>query len=479
MNTGVPWPGLYSAEQRVLKIQTKLHRWAGEDPQRRFCDLFNLVADPAFLRVAWDRVRHNTGARSAGVDGMSARYVEQTVGVEVFLAGIRERLRAGTFRPRPVRERMIPKPGSGKYRRLGIPTVRDRIVQAALKSVLEPIFEQDFRPCSYGFRPRRRAQDAIAEIHYFGSRSYEWVLEADIKACFDEISHSALMGRVRTRIGDKSVLALVKSFLKAGILTELGSEEHSRAGTPQGGILSPLLANIALSVLDDFACTVWHNTMATPSQRAHRRQTGRPKWRPVRYADDFVIMVAGTEAHARQLRQQVAEVLSTMGLRLSEEKTRVVHLDEGFDFLGFRIQRHRKRGTQKRHVYTYPSRASVQRIVAKIRALTHRTAQPNLRILLGRLNSLVGGWCNYFKYGVSKKVFSYLRSFMWQRVAQWIRKRCQHLGWKTIRNRYMNGGWEITSQGVTLFNPASVTVRRYRYRAQRIPTPWSHATHAA
>lgn len=441
MNIGAPF-GQPVPGERVLEIQTKLHRWAGEDSQRRFCDLFNLVTDPAFLMVAWDRVRHNTGARSAGVDSLSAHYIERVTGVETFLGAIRRQLRAGEFRPQPVRERLIPKPGTSANRRLGIPTVQDRVVQAALKLVLEPIFEQDFRPCSYGFRPRRRAQDAIAEIHYLGSRSYEWVLEADIKACFDEISHPALMDRVRHRIGDKRVLALVKAFLKAGILTELGAEEPSRAGTPQGGILSPLLANIALSVLDDFAHKAWQSTMGTSGKRAWRRHTGRPNWRLVRYADDFVIMVNGTKEDAIQLRRKVTDVLSGMGLRLAEEKTRVVHLDEGFDFLGFRIQRHRKRGTHKRYVYTYPSRESLRRIKVKIRALTHRTAQPNLRILIGRLNSLLGGWCNYFKFGVSKRVFNYLRAFTWRRVAQWIRKRTQGLAWKTIRKRYMNNDWE-------------------------------------
>jgi RNA-directed DNA polymerase len=193
VNTGAPWPSPQEAEARVLEIQTKLHRWAGENEGRRFDDLSNLVCDPAFLLVAWRRVRENKGARTAGVDGESARSIETNRGVEAFLDDLRDQLKARTFRPQPVRERMIPKPGSHKRRRLGIPTVRDRVVQAALKLVLEPIFEVDFRPCSYGFRPNRRAQDAIAEIHYLGSRSYEWVLEADIEACFDSIEHTALL----------------------------------------------------------------------------------------------------------------------------------------------------------------------------------------------------------------------------------------------------------------------------------------------
>ena len=186
MNTGAPWPDLDEAERRVLRMQTKLHQWAMADPDRRFDDLFNLVYDPAFLVVAWNRVRGNKGARTAGVDGVAPRSI--VFGVEVLLVGLRDDLKAGRFVPQPVREKTIPK-ASGKVRRLGIPTAADRVVQASLKLVLEPIFEADFKPCSYGFRPKRRAQDAIAEIHYLGSptRNYEWVFEADIKACFDEI----------------------------------------------------------------------------------------------------------------------------------------------------------------------------------------------------------------------------------------------------------------------------------------------------
>jgi RNA-directed DNA polymerase len=237
VNTGGPsWPGLHSAQRRVLEIQAKLHRWAGHDRDRRFDDLFDLVADPAFLVVAWDRVRFNRGARSAGVDGQTAYYVETERGRDAFLADVREALRSRTFRPLPVRERLIPKPGSSKKRRLGIPTVTDRVVQASLKLILEPIFEADFQPCSYGFRPNRRTHDAVAEARYFTSRTYEWVVEGDIEACFDTIDHTALMDRVRRRVGDKRVLALVKAFLKAGILTQDGALTDSRTGTPQGGI---------------------------------------------------------------------------------------------------------------------------------------------------------------------------------------------------------------------------------------------------
>ena len=260
MNTDAPWPTLEQAEARVLGIQAKLHQWATDSPNRRFDDLFNLVCDPAFLVVAWKRVRGNRGARSAGVDGVAPRSI--VFGTEAFLHRLRDDLKARRFAPLPVRQRMIPK-ANGSLRSLGIPTARDRVVQASLKLVLEPIFEADFLPCSYGLRPRRRPHDAIAEIHMLASNRYEWVLEGDIKACFDEIDHRALLGRVRTRVGDKGVVALVKGFLYAGVLSEDGVTRDTKMGTPQGGILSPLLANIALSV----------STSTSPGP-------GRPTWQP-------------------------------------------------------------------------------------------------------------------------------------------------------------------------------------------------------
>jgi RNA-directed DNA polymerase len=216
-----------------------------------------------------------------------------------------------------------------------VPTIADRVVQAALKLVLEPIFEADFSPVSYGFRPGRRAHDAIAEIHMFGSRGYRWVLDADIEACFDRIDHTALMDRVRLRVKDKRVLTLVKAFLKAGVLTEQSGLKESDTGTPQGGILSPLLANIALSVLDEHVMAPWRpdGTMGTTYRRHARRNKGQPTWRIVRYCDDFVVLVHGHQPDVEALREDVAQVLAPLGLCMSPAKTRVVHMSEGFDFL--------------------------------------------------------------------------------------------------------------------------------------------------
>lgn len=236
MNTDALEWALMKAERRVLKIQTKLHQWAAEGSGRQFDDVFNLVCDPAFLLVAWARVRRNKGARTAGVDGQTAYYIEHR-GVEVFLDSLRADMKSGEFRPLPVRERMIPKPGTSRHRRLGIPTVRDRVVQAALKLVLEPIWETDFLPCSYGFRPGRRAHDAVAEIRIFASppHRYEWAVEGDITACFDEISHSALLERVRERVTDRRVVRLIKAFLRPESSRRTGDSRTPPLGPRRAG----------------------------------------------------------------------------------------------------------------------------------------------------------------------------------------------------------------------------------------------------
>jgi RNA-directed DNA polymerase len=428
VNTDGLWPDRETARWQVLKIQTKLHQWATDAPDRRFDDLYNLVYDPAVLVTAWHRVRGNRGARSAGVDGHTAAYITNVRGEDRFLADLRADLKARTFRPLPVRERMIPK-ASGK-------------------------------------------------IHNLASRSYEWVLEGDITACFDEIDHAALMGRVGDRIGDRRVLGLVKAFLKAGVLSEDAVERSTTTGTPQGGILSPLLANIALSVLDEHFAEAWQAMGATSSARSRRRHKGLATYRLVRYADDFVVLVSGNRAHVEGLRAETATVLAPMGLRLSETKTKIVHVDEGFDFLGFRIQRQPWRGMGKPTIYTFPTKAALASVKAKVRAATRGGTNQPLAALCRRLAPVLRGWTNYFRHGVSKRTFGYLRSFTWRRVVQWLRRKHSRATWQWLRRRYLPGWWPTEGQ-VSLFDPGSVTVSRYRYRGRNIPTPWAGVGTAA
>lgn len=486
VNTGaVCWPDPVLASVAVRSMQSKLHRWAGEDPSRRFGDLFNLVYDPAFLVAAWERVSANKGAKTAGIDKVTAAWVETVIGVGVFLGQIRDSLKSGRFRPVEVRQVMIPKGNTGKFRKLGIPTIADRVVQASLKSVLEPIFEADFQPCSYGFRPIRRPHDAIAEIHHLASvpRNYHWVLECDIRACFDEISHTALVDRLRVRIKDKRVCALVKAFLNSGVLTELGDREESPTGTPQGGILSPLLANIALSALDDHFARQWQQEMGTGKQRSKRKRNGHGNWKLIRYADDFVLMVSGDRHHAEALREEVAAVLAPLGLHLAPEKTHTVHIDEGFVFLGHLIRRQRKRGTRKHYVYTRPSKKAIASIKDKVKTKTYRsTRHMDLDKMITRLNRSLAGWANYFRYGVSKAVFSSADSHAWERLMCWIRAKYagrHRLGMKELRRRFCDQGWRFACNGAVFTGASSVTVKRYRYRGSKIPTPWTPKLEAA
>ena len=468
MNTGAPFPSVDAAHGRVLHFQRKLHEWASKDAERRFCDLWNLVCDPATLVVAWSRVSRNRGSRTAGVDAATRRHVEAR-GVDRFLTELREELRAGTFRPLPVRERLIPKRG-GK-RRLGIPALRDRTVQMALKLVLEPIFESDFYPSSYAYRPARRTQDAIAEIHHFTTRSYEWIVESDVEACFDRLSHCLILDEVRRRVKDKRVLGLIRAFLKAGVMTETGRLERTVTGTPQGGIASPMLANIALSALDRQYQADWQEMSRYQGRRQFLQRTGRVTYRLVRYADDLVLLARGTRAQAQALLEQLTERVEALGLTLKAEKTAITHIDEGFVFLGQRIVR-RPKG-HKRYVYTFVSREALTSVTRKVKALTGRsTTNLELSELIAALNPILRGWANHFRHAAAKRTFDYLGYYAWWRVGRWLRKKHPRLTWKQIERRYTSEG-TFAEKGIVLFNPGSVSVTRYRYRGARIPDPWT------
>jgi RNA-directed DNA polymerase len=283
------------------------------------------------------------------------------------------------------------------------------------------------------------------------------------------------MEQVRSRVTDKRVLALIRKFLAAGVMSELGTVTARPSGTPQGSILSPVLANVALSVLDRHFEKAW-TARRWHSQRARDRAKGVPSYRMIRYADDFVVLVRGTEAQARAIKERTAEFMAEqMRLVLSPEKTAITHVDDGFDLLGFRIVRRPWRGT-KRVAITFPSQRALREVTHRIKALTKRnTTNLSLDRLIHALNPILRGWTNYHRHAASSRTFAYLGHYLWRRVIRWLRKKHERLTWKQIRRRYWGHNW-TSHEGTRLAWPDEVKVTRYRYRGHNIPSPWTTTT---
>ena len=430
--------------EKVRQLQRQLYVCAKQSRTRRFHALYDRIYRDDVLWEAWGRVRRNGGA--AGVDAETIRAIEER-GVGEFLTEIAAALRAGRYRPSPVKRRYIPK-GDGKQRPLGIPTVRDRVVQMATKVVVEPIFEADFQPCSYGFRPKRSATQALETIREAANRGLNFVVDADIQGYFDSIQRETLLELLKERISDRRVLKLIRQWLEAGVMEE-GTVRETLAGTPQGGVISPLLANIYLNKLD----RIW---------AARCGQLGIL----VRYADDFVAMCR-TESQAREALRRIGLVMHRLGLTLHPAKTRLVDLrrgKEGFVFLGCMLRKRRsiQRNPRWHFLQRWPSPKATKKLRDRVREITSpRQSGKDVKQIIAELTPVLRGWGTYFRTGNADREFNQMDFFVLRRLRRWQIRR----GGQRLTKRAPFQGNQLYGMGLhrlrgTVKYPAQATCRR-------------------
>jgi group II intron reverse transcriptase/maturase len=438
---------------KVRALQHTLYRTAKADPGRRFHALWDKVLRRDVLWRGWVAVRANNGA--PGVDRATLDWIETEYGIDRLLDELSCELREGSYRPLPARRVYIPKPGTTEQRPLSIPAVRDRVVQAALKIVLEPIFEADFAPCSFGFRPKRGQHDALQVLVDETWRGRRWVVETDVADCFSAIPHDRLMAAVEERVVDQSVLKLLRAMLRAGVM-ESGVVRHPDTGTPQGGVISPLLCNVYLHRLD----RAWDT-----------RKLGVL----VRFADDLLVLCK-SEQQAVAALARLRQLLADLGLAPKEAKTRIVEVTvggEGFDFLGFHHRMVRSRGIHGRRgvefLARWPSDRAMQRARDQITKLTVRSRLLlPVEAIVEDLNSFLRGWANYFRYGHSAIRFDKLQQHARDRLALFIGRR---------HKRGRGFGWSVLAYQSTdacgLFNLNGTVI------APRANKPWREKPNAA
>jgi len=395
----------YTSFDKVRVLQRKLYLSAKEKPSKRYGILYDKIFRMDILREAWCKVRDNRG--SAGIDKVKIETIED-FGVSKYLRRLQEELKEETYSPKSIRRVYIPKdPSRTKMRPLGIPVVKDRIVQAAVKIVIEPILEADFQDCSYGFRPKRKPHDAIRMVRRHIVNGYTNVIDADLKSYFDTIPHDNLMKVIKERISDPKIIRMIRGWLEAGIMED---EEitFTAEGTPQGGVISPILANAYLNLLDrNWNELGWSN-----------------KAKLVRFADDYVIL---TKGDPRPWYEKMRKLIERLELTLNEEKTEVVKAEDGFNFLGMHFRRKQSRKS-KMWCYIWPSQKAMKKIRHKIKGVTNRDYTPTVEEIVSKINRKLIGWGNYFCFSNCAEHLIKLDNYVKQRIRIWLRRKHQKRG---------------------------------------------------
>jgi RNA-directed DNA polymerase len=439
---------------------------ASQNPHYRFKHLYDLLHWDRWICCAAEAVLARPGSRTDGVDGKTRDYFREHLVEQITL--IVKELKDKTYKPLPVRRVYIPK-ADGKKRPLGIPALRDRIVQEAIRMALDPIYECDFQPYSFGFRKGRNTMDAIAVIMplFNSSVKHYYVIEGDLKSYFDTVNHRKLLSILKKRISDKKLLNLIWQFLKAGVM-ENQLFATTEEGVPQGGIASPLLANIYLNEFDKWVETKWHQRTATERQKL--RAAGQGNYRMVRYADDFVVVSNDSIHGVRQAKQEIKDFLEKeLKLTLSTEKTLITHVNKGFNFLGFNIQR--VNPENRWVVHLRPSQKSVTRVKAKIKVLTERNQTLYDEVTkLDQINQVVRGWCNYYRHTSLHNDLEQISRYAWHRYLLWLRKkhknsRKQQLIQEKTKRIHNRERWVATTGKIKLYQwlPSPKEIKRSKY----------------
>lgn len=455
-------------DPKIAQKQRALAVAANDDPDYRFSRLYDLLHWDVWIDHAAQAVLSRRGSRTDGVDGKTRDKFRRDY--EAQIARIVSELKAGTYRPLPVRRVHIPK-SNGKKRPLGIPALRDRIVQEGIRMALDPIYESDFQPYSFGFRKGRRTMDAIAVLMPLtNSRmKYLYAIEGDLRSYFDTVNHRVLLRLLRKRLSDRKLLNLIHLFLTAGVM-EGGLFASTEEGVPQGGIISPLLANVYLNEFDVWAARKWQ---LSPYEKQKRRKAGRGNFVMVRYADDFVVLSNAGIDEVRAVRQEIADFLGgELKLTLSEEKTLITHVNKGFDFLGFNIRRSTLGGRQA--VRLRPARKSVDRVKAKLKDLTGRNQTLHDEVTkMTQVNQVVRGWCEYYRHTSLHADLEAISRYAWHRYHGWLL--AKHKGSRKVqlveaktRTILRRQRWVARSEDIEVHQwlPTSKELRRSRYVAK-------------